>query len=171
MVFATDGVSLTFPMDLFGDFVRFLCPADKPITSSPDLIHFTYILWIGQNRSERHSIQMAIPVNTTFFEAMKIAAETDPNFEWVPHFYAKNSTTISCYRDYPMEKNRFFHFDDDENLSNPNLSSKAPLNSASGCNHGKNYFLSRSFTWSHLGGPFLLQIFIVRSPLSEDLLN
>jgi len=25
---------------------------------------------------------MAIPVNTTFFEAMKIAAETDPNFEF-----------------------------------------------------------------------------------------
>lgn len=45
-------------------------------------IHFTYVIWIGQNRSEIHAIQLTIPVNSSFYEAMKIAAEADPHFEF-----------------------------------------------------------------------------------------
>ena len=59
-----------------------LRPVETPLpTSKVDDVHFTYVIWIGQNRSERYSIQLAIPVNTSFFEAMKMAAEADPHFE------------------------------------------------------------------------------------------
>lgn len=56
-------------------------PLDEEL--QPPLIQFTYTLWVGQNRSEVYNLNMKIPVNTSFYEAMLMAAEMDPNFQFV----------------------------------------------------------------------------------------
>ena len=76
--------------------------------STSDLIHFTYVVWIGQNRSEVNAIRLSIPVNTTFYEAMKTAAEADSRFEfsatvWPNGHYVH---TIAGHRDQSIG----FHF-------------------------------------------------------------
>lgn len=56
-------------------------PPDEVL--QPQLIQFTYTLWVGQNRTEVYSLNMKIPVNTSFYEAMLMAAEMDSNFQSV----------------------------------------------------------------------------------------
>ena len=53
---------------------------ELPAISPPAMIEFTYVLWMGQNRSEVYSMDMKIPLNTSFYEAMKIAAENNPHY-------------------------------------------------------------------------------------------
>lgn len=51
-----------------------------PTIIAPAMIEFTYVVWVGQNRSEVYSMDMQIPINTSFYEAMKIAAENNPHY-------------------------------------------------------------------------------------------
>lgn len=56
----------------------------KPeVVNDGKVVHFTYVVWIGQNRDEVFSIKLTVPQNSSFFDAMKIAAEADPRFESV----------------------------------------------------------------------------------------
>lgn len=65
-----------------GDSTTVLEEADRDEVLQPQLIEFTYTLWIGQNLTEIYNLNMKIPVNTSFYEAMLIAAETDSNYQF-----------------------------------------------------------------------------------------
>ena len=54
-----------------------------PVVDEPELIEFTFMLWIGQNRSETYALDLKVPVNTSLYEAMLLAAELDPNYQCV----------------------------------------------------------------------------------------
>ena len=47
-----------------------------------EMVQFTYVVWIGQERSEVYAIKLTVPANTSFFESMKVAAEADPHFQF-----------------------------------------------------------------------------------------
>jgi len=68
---------------ILGDSTTVLEEADRDEVLQPQLIEFTYTLWIGQNLTEIYNLNMKIPVNTSFYEAMLIAAETDSNYQFV----------------------------------------------------------------------------------------
>nr|CAH0107361.1 unnamed protein product [Daphnia galeata] len=71
-------------------------------------VHFTYVVWIGQNRSEVYAIQLTVPANSSFYEAMKIAAEADPRFEFSASVWPNGHYihTIGGHRDQYIG----FHF-------------------------------------------------------------
>jgi len=68
-------------------------PLDEEL--QPPLIQFTYTLWVGQNRSEVYNLNMKIPVNTSFYEAMLMAAEMDPNFQFSANVWPNGHYIIS----------------------------------------------------------------------------
>lgn len=65
-------------------------------------------MWIGQNRSEVYAIQLTVPANSSFYEAMKIAAEADPRFEFSASVWPNGHYihTIGGHRDQYIG----FHF-------------------------------------------------------------
>ncbi|XP_046656354.1 uncharacterized protein CG3556-like [Daphnia pulicaria] len=71
-------------------------------------VHFTYVVWIGQNRSDVYAIQLTVPANSSFYEAMKIAAEADPRFEFSASVWPNGHYihTIGGHRDQYIG----FHF-------------------------------------------------------------
>ena len=72
------------------------------------MVHFTYVVWIGQNRSEVYAIQLSVAANTSFYEAMKVAAEADHRFEFSASVWPNGHYvhTINGHRDQYIG----FHF-------------------------------------------------------------
>ncbi|XP_058835586.1 uncharacterized protein CG3556 isoform X2 [Topomyia yanbarensis] len=48
--------------------------------AEPRNVSYTYTLWVGTNETEEYSLDLTSPKNTTFFRAMKQAAEIDSRF-------------------------------------------------------------------------------------------
>lgn len=48
--------------------------------SEPKNISYSYTLWVGSNMTDVFTLSLISPKNTTFFRAMKQAAELDPRF-------------------------------------------------------------------------------------------
>lgn len=46
----------------------------------PRNVSYTYTLWVGTNETEEYFLDLTSPKNTTFFRAMKQAAEIDPRY-------------------------------------------------------------------------------------------
>ena len=65
-------------------------------------------MWIGQNRTEVYAIQVTVPANSSFYEAMKVAAEADPRFEFSASIWPNGHYihTIGGHRDQYIG----FHF-------------------------------------------------------------
>ncbi len=68
----------------------------------------TLKVWIGQNRTEVYAIQLTVPVNSSFYDAMKVAAEADPRFEFSASIWPNGHYihTIGGHRDQYIG----FHF-------------------------------------------------------------
>uniref|UniRef100_A0AAG5DGN2 Squalene cyclase C-terminal domain-containing protein n=1 Tax=Anopheles atroparvus TaxID=41427 RepID=A0AAG5DGN2_ANOAO len=50
--------------------------------TEPRNVSYTYTLWVGTNETEEYFLDLTSPKNTTFFRAMKQAAEIDPRFSF-----------------------------------------------------------------------------------------
>ncbi|XP_055620873.1 uncharacterized protein CG3556 isoform X2 [Toxorhynchites rutilus septentrionalis] len=50
--------------------------------AEPRNVTYTYTLWVGTNETEEYSLDLTSPKNTTFFRAMKQAAEIDSRFSF-----------------------------------------------------------------------------------------
>lgn len=66
--------------------------------NEPRNVSYTYTLWVGTNETEEYSLDLTSPKNTTFFRAMKQAAEIDPRFafearEWPNGHYVHTLAT------------------------------------------------------------------------------
>lgn len=84
-------------------------PTAKASSGDPSsLVHFTYVVWIGQNRSEVYAIQLSVPGNISFYETMKVAAEADHRFEFSASVWPNGHYvhTINGHRDQYIG----FHF-------------------------------------------------------------
>jgi len=70
-----------------------------PVVDEPELIEFTFMLWIGQNRSETYALDLKVPVNTSLYEAMLLAAELDPNYQFSTNIWPNGHyiTTIGVH--------------------------------------------------------------------------
>ena len=53
-------------------------------------MNFTYVIWIGENRDEVHSIKLSVPDNISFHEAMKVAAKQDLTFQLYNYYTSYN---------------------------------------------------------------------------------
>ena len=56
-------------------------PPPAVTTAPPTLINFTFWLWVGPDIDKVFSQKLTVPQNTSLFDAMKLAAERDSNFE------------------------------------------------------------------------------------------
>ena len=56
-------------------------PPPTVTTAPPTLITFTFWLWVGSDAEKVFSQKLTVPQNTSLFDAMKLAAERDTNFE------------------------------------------------------------------------------------------
>lgn len=83
-------------------------PSAGPVANHSGLVRFTYVVWIGQNRSEVHAIHLTVPANSTFYQAMKVAAEADPHFEFSATIWPNGHYvhTIAGHKDQSIG----FHF-------------------------------------------------------------
>lgn len=57
-------------------------PPPVVTTAPPTLINFTFWLWVGPSVNKTFSQKLTVPQNTSMFDAMKLAAERDSNFEF-----------------------------------------------------------------------------------------
>ncbi|XP_043197331.1 uncharacterized protein CG3556-like isoform X4 [Amphibalanus amphitrite] len=57
-------------------------PPPTTTAAPPTLINFTLWLWVGPDVNKTFSQALTIPQNTSLFDAMKLAAERDSNFEF-----------------------------------------------------------------------------------------
>jgi len=71
------------------------------LANKTEMIQFTYVIWVGQDRSEVYTIKLTVPANSTFFEAMKVAAEADPHFQFSTSIWPNGHYihTIAGHRD------------------------------------------------------------------------
>uniref|UniRef100_A0A182NN82 Uncharacterized protein n=1 Tax=Anopheles dirus TaxID=7168 RepID=A0A182NN82_9DIPT len=74
----------------------------------PRNVSYTYTLWVGTNETEEYFLDLTSPKNTTFFRAMKQAAEIDPRFtfearEWPNGHYVH---TLAGMKEEPKS----YHF-------------------------------------------------------------
>lgn len=53
---------------------------EEPIETNPSNITVTYSLWVGSNVSEKHSLNITVDRNETFYEIMEKAAEMDSTY-------------------------------------------------------------------------------------------
>lgn len=118
---------INFKLITFANDFYFRSPIDVDPTTE---IELNYSVWVGSDISEKYSIRVTVPENSTFFEVMTIAAEIDERFvfEYETFSFGRFITSIGGHSQNPDENLFWFVYEYPENY--PNVPGKEFLSAA-----------------------------------------